>query len=454
MINNEAHFTASIQKFNRGFRWSFFGSLTYELLKTFHCFLLLRILNPQTYGVVGSLFATIYLSTYIADCGATNSLAPYLSLWTESKQNFKKLLWRYFITPHIIILTLCSGIVTYIAAQKFAAITNPPYLFLIPGIIVLETIRSFLRVFLYTVFKNKLIVIIEVSLFICYVSAIWIAYLFFAIPLSYNLIFIPHFIDSVLAVALLSYVIYHFYKKLPDKEEHIQPSLWKRIAATRFFNYLLRLSRHMFTSNVFTPLFAVKFGLKAAGIFYFASTITNVLNAVIKLTFGYTGGALLASLKNSPQKEKTAAFNFLCRKLMMIVAPIIIFLTINHKALIKLSSAPNIASTVIGLSLLYLIITFTEFFFLLYEQFYIIEEATGKLFLFKLFEFAVFYGVIATATSSVVTTLLSVIIIRLISFSIIAINAYYLWKITPTFKTNIRYFIISVIISLLATLIL
>jgi len=458
MTNNETkietHFTTSIKKFNHGFRWSLFGSLTYEILKTAHCFLLLKLLDAQVYGVVGSLFSIIYLSTYIADFGATNSCTPYLAVWTENKKNFKKLLWRYFLAPHIIILTTCSGIVTYFAVQKFATITNPPYLFLIPGIIILEAIRSFLRMFLYTVFKNKIIVITEVTIFICYISAIWIAHFFFAIPLTYNLIFVPHFIDSLFSVVLLSLAVYKYYKTLPDTEENIKPSLWKRIATTRIFNYLLRLSRHMFTSNVFTPLFAIKFGLKAAGIFYFASTVANVLNAVIKLTFGYTGGALLATLKDSPQQEKVTAFNYLCQRLMMVVAPIVIFLTINHKALIALSSAPNIASTVIGLSLLYLIITFTEFFFLLYEQFYIIEEATGKLFLFKLFEFAVFYGVIATATSSIVTTLLSVIIIRLVSFSIIAINAFYLWKITPTFKTNIRYFIASVIFALLATLVL
>jgi hypothetical protein len=196
----------------------------------------------------------------------------------------------------------------------------------------------------------------------------------------------------------------------------------------------------MFTSNFLTPLFAIKFGLASAGIFYFASTLANAIQAMVKSVIGYSGNALLASIKESGQAAKKEAFNILCQKLIKLTAPFIIFLAINHKAITTLSSAHTVTSHTISLCLLFLIISFSEFFFILYEQFYIIEEAANKLFFFKLLELSIFYGLITSEViSSPVTTLIGLICIRFVSFTIIAINAYYYWHIRPNLKSNLSY---------------
>ncbi len=434
-------------QFKRSLRWTLSGSLIYETIKFAHCFLLLQLLPQAIYGVMGSLFSLIYLTTYIADLGATNSIPPFFHLFTQSKYDFKRFLLVFSLAPHLPILCVCAAGATIFASIKFSTL---PYILLIPTIIILETTRSFLRLLLHTTFQAKRAVAVEVILFLLYLGIIWIPYLIFESPITLNKIFIPHLIDSALAVALFSLLIRKYYKRLhPAKESTLPHNLAKRLAVTRLFNYLLRVGRNFFTSNFLTPLFAIKFGLSTAGLFYFASTLINAIQAVVKSVIGYSGNALLANLKTSTQESKREAFVLLSQKLILVLAPFIIVLSTNYKSILRLSRIGDITSYTMALALLFMILAFLEFFFVLYEQFYIIEEAANKLFYFKLFEFALFYGLISSAvTSNPVATLIGLIVIRVTSLIIIALNAFYWWKIKPNFKTNLWYLFSWVIVAL------
>lgn len=465
------------QKFICAFHWNLVGSISYESLKVLHCFLLFTRLDPVTCGFVGSLFSVIYLITRIADFGATNSIPPFHNLFTRNKENFRYFLIRYSLIPHlplilggVIMVALIPFFGTFATVLKihlptsirniFDALANwaapltinnmTLYLVVLPLIIILETIRSFFRQFLHTIFQSKTIVIAELIIFIGYLASIWIPHFIYEWPLTLNLIFIPHLADSMLALIVFMVMVHNFYKTLPHGHANLPPQLWKRLAATKSFNYLLRVTRHMFTSNFLTPLFAVKFGLKAAGIFYFASTLANTTQAIVRSLVNYSGGALFASLKDASQAEKKHAFDLIAQKLVRIVAPCIIFMIINYRSIIRLGQSGDITDVTFSLALLFLIISFTEFFFILYEQFYIIEEAADKLLVFKLFEVAIFYGLVTLSPSeSQVATLASIIFIRVFSFVVIAVNAYYNWKIIPNFKTNHRLVAFSLMVSLL-----
>ncbi len=441
--------TSIHKKFLGSFWWNLGGSLSYEILKTVHCFLLLRFLDGYVYGFIGSLFSVVYLATRIADFGATNSIPTFHNLFTKNKQNFRHFLIRFSLIPHLPLIIIGSFFVLSLAIKKYNFVSPPLYLFVLPTIVVLETVRSFFRQFLHTIFKSKVIVISELSIFIIYILAIWIPFLFGA-PLSLNLIFIPHLADSLIALIIFTFMVRKFYHDLPNGEFDLHPQLWKRLTWTKASNYLLRISRNVFTSNFLTPLFAFKFGLESAGIFYFASTLASAVQAIVRSLISYSGGALFANLKDATQAEKKAAFNLLCEKLIHVVAPIIIFLSVNHRAIIRFGASNNITNVTICFALLFLIISLSEFFFVLYEQFYIIEEASGKLFLFKIFEIATFYGLITMGhNESQINALLIIILIRFISFAIIAVNAYQNWKIALNLKSNYRFLFYCFAISLL-----
>jgi hypothetical protein len=454
MIQPQSSIHPTIQKrFSKNFRWTLAGSITYEVLKAVHCFFLLQMLPPHLYGSMGSLFSIIYLATYIADLGATNSIPPFLHIFIRNKVTFKRFLLFYSFLPSLPFIVFCAIGTTVYVYSNFSYL---PYLIIIVSLVILETIRSFFRLLLYTTFHAKRVVITEVVLFIIYIANVWVPYLLFHHPITLNHIFIPHLIDSILAVSIFLILIKSFYKTLPvDSTNHLPHSLTKRLISTRLFNYLLRVSRSLFTPNFLTPLFALKFGLASAGLFYFGSTIISALQSIIKAAIGYSGNALLANVKDNTQGVKKEAFSVLCQKLIILILPLIILLSVNYKAIVRLSLIPAAPNYTLALSLLYLFITCTEFFFMLYEQFYIIEEAAHKLFFFKLIELAIFYGFIKSAiVSSPIATLLGIISIRLISFSIIATNAFYLWKIKPDIKANIRYVSVWIIVSLVFSLVL
>ncbi len=443
-----------IQKqFHRNLRWALTGSIFYELLKFIHCILLFKLLPTATYGIIGSIFSLSYLTTYLVDLGATNSIPPFLHLAMQSKQNFKQFLITYSLLPHLPFIIIGALTTALFATQRFS---QTPFWWIIFLLILFEATRSFLRLLLYTTFHAKRIVITELSLFIIYLASIWIPYFTFHPHLSPNHIFIPHVIDSIACVTIFIIFIRRYYKTLPrDTMSHFPPSFAKRLISTRLFNYLLRIGRNIFTSNFLTPLFALKFDLGSAGIFYLVSMGISAIQAIVKASINYSGNALLANIKESGQLAKKEAFSVLSQKLIIVIAPVIILVVGNITTIAHLGMQYNITMYGLSLALLYLLISFSEFFFILYEQFYIIEESAQKLCFFKLLEFVIFYGLITSSTiTSPIATLIGLIIIRIISFFIIATNAFYLWKVKLNFKTNYWYLLIWIIISLVIALII
>jgi hypothetical protein len=218
----------------------------------------------------------------------------------------------------------------------------------------------------------------------------------------------------------------------------------------------LRLSREVFTANFLTPFFAVKFGFEYAGIFYLAAVIAHSIQSVLKISVGYLGNAILANLKNSSQSEKKRAFELLTQKLSTLIIPILIILFINHGKILSYANYATLNAATIGLALLFLTIQILDFILSLYEQFYIMEEASIKFFFYKILEFVLFYLFISYSahSKSLATILFGIISIKMMSFAIISLNAYSNWKIKPKFKANPFYVTLSVIIALLALVIL
>ncbi|MBX9831329.1 hypothetical protein K2X40_05200 [Candidatus Babeliales bacterium] len=443
-----------IDQFNHGFTWNLWGSTIFESLKIMHNIFLIRFLDGSTYGLVGMLFATIYLASRLADFGSAYTLAPFFYFFTKSKQTFKAIFLRQYLMPVLPIAATVTALATYWTYQNCTGLEHVPYLLVVPLLIFTETIRCIFRQFLHIAFKSKPTILIELFIFVGYLALVWGSYAYAGSVLSSNLIFVPYCADSLIALSFFMFLMWRLYQALPNEHVPVPENLFKRMATTRLFNYLLHLNRQLFTSNMVTPLFAVKFGLKQAGLFYFASTIARSLHDIIKSTVGHPGNALLATLKENGSKEqKKSAFEVLSAKLVIIVVPIIIFLVLNYGKLLKLSFINQPTSMIITFSIMYLLITFSELFFILYEQFYILEEAASSLFSFKLLEIIFFYTfVVANDTSSPVVILLSIVSIRALSFLMVSLNAFYRWGIKPNFKLTLRFLSSSVGISLLASL--
>lgn len=441
-----------IEKFKRGFYWNLSGTLVYELTKTVNNYFLIRFIAPTEYGIVGSVLSIIYLAVKIADVGTTHSLPPFFHLIQESKAQFLKIFWRYFLLPQFPAIILSAIVVTLYCKGKFLVGAASWAIGLLPLLIFLETLRSFFRYFLHFSFKSHYVVSFEVGSYFCYNGFIWLGILFYPQLRALETILAVHALDSLFIVIVFSALIYRNYSFLSnDKGLANLAGIKKRILKMRIFNYLLRLSRECFTNSFLTPLFAIKFGLRQIGLFYFAGAIATSIQSVIKAVVGYSGTALLANIKNRSRKEKVQAFEMLCRKNSAIMMPMIIFLFSHMHLVVRLGSQHTPALFIIAVLLLFCLILSMEFFFMLYEQFYVMEEAARSLFMIKIFEFILLYLVIGAfpgTQQSLLHTFSGIVLVRLISFVLVGINAYYKWGIRPRLVTNAQLIIIYLVFSL------
>ena len=419
------------KRFQQACRWIIYGSLIFESGKAVHFFFLIRFLKDNAYfGIIGSLFSMVYLTARIVDLGATNSIPPYWHRIARSKQNFVRLLFTYFFLPSLPVALIAPFVTLSLFTAKFPE--APLYLFLIPILIILEAFRSFFRLLLHVAGKTSRVVGFDLFAFAIFIAAIWIPLLFFNAHPSMNQLFIPFLIDTVASVAYMGSLVWGIYKKLPDEPVTITASIWKKLSQVRGLNLMLRAGRDIFTDNLLTPLFAVKCGLAHAGIFYFASQLAKLLREILKGPLIYSGNALLAELKTGSLAHKKAAFSELSLKLMSLLIPIILILLVNFHGLLHIAQKDSVTGLTINFTLLFLLITLSESLFIMYEQFYIIEEATGKLFIFKVLDFILFYIVIFSQKAlQPIPALLAIIGIRALSFVLIAMNAFFTWKIIP-----------------------
>jgi len=304
----------TIKEFSSSFRWNIFGSASYESLKILHQIFLLKTMATPLYGLMGSIFSIIYLSVYVAEFGLGYSLPPFLETFIKNKKNFKNIFLKKYFLPQFILIFLGAAIATTLYSKSFMYNEHSPFMFLIPAIIVTESIRIFFRRFLHTNFISRPTVIIETIIMLIYFTFIWTAHLVFGVQMQQNLIFIPYLIDSLVGTTIFVCMIKKFYKTLPDEPQTIPPNFWKRVFKTRFYNHSIHVSKQFFTGNFLTPFFATSFGLIEAGIFNLANHIAESIKNMMKVTIFFSGAGLLAKLKTTTLKVKQNAFKLFTKK--------------------------------------------------------------------------------------------------------------------------------------------
>lgn len=421
--------------FNKHFRFTVCISIFYELLHICHATAILQVLGLESYGLLGSLLSIIHLGTHLADWGMTNSITPYLQLFLQSKQHWRKLFFQYTLVPHFPLIIL-TGFLSIFFVKATTLIISPLVLALLLLLIILETIQAFMRQLLYALFKTISVAMTEVGLLATRILFLWVLHFCTNMHISLELIIWSHLVNTVICLALFSITLLKVYQALPEtcQKPFINPG-W-RLLVNRLNNYFLRLTRNIFTTQFITPLFAIQFGLKTAGLFFIASKLAKTVQAAVKLSIGYSGNGLLAQVKDQPLSIKRDTFALLSNKLCSLIIPAcMLFIPLSIGAL-QTHYLSNISAQVLILSLLFLLITFFEFFFMLYEQWYILEEASQRLFLVKILELGILFFLIRFFIFAPIHFLSTLIILRIIHFGFIAITAYKRWGIKLCYTIN------------------
>ncbi len=415
------------------------GSLTYELLVIAHSSAILSIFGLETYGLLGSLLGIIHIGIHLADMGMTNSVTPFLELFLQSKQNWRFLLIQRTLLPHLPCVMLTSlAVLTFFLHTTLLKNIECMLLIIILILIILETFQSFMRQLLYALFKTKAVIATEIGILIIRLGVIWELHFLTQHHVTLSLIMWSHLASVLICLAIFSMLLFSTYKKLADTNLDIPAYFGWRLVHNRAYNYLLRLSRNIFTVHFLTPLFAFQFGLKTAGLFFFASKLAKVVSAVVKLSIGYSGNGLLARVKNHDLIIKRTVFTQLSSKLLSIVVPACALFFPLCVGALHSGYVQSTTADIFVLCLLFLMLTFFEFFFMLYEQWYILEEAAQHLCMIKLIELATLFVLLKYISLPPTEFLVTLILIRALHFGFIAIHAYRMWGIRLVYQFNLK----------------
>lgn len=439
------------RQFSRSIAWNALESISYQMLLLGHQIALFKINTSANYGLIGSLFSLTYLVVTVTNFGLDITLSPFFTIISQSKKNFKKIITQQLLLEYCILSLLIAGAIIAKSilpkSWKVAQHLDINMIILLIALICFEGAKKTLRMLLQLAFLNHKTAIIEITTIISYISMVWFGY-FSGYPISLELVFVPMLIVSIASSLVLAFCIYRYYQKLPDHSPTQLPeNLGKRILKSRFYNFLNQASHMAFSSNFLVPFFALQFGLAQAGLLKLVSAITHCITIILQKVFGLSSSLLLSHLKNNDLHTKQEAFLTITNRLNQTLYGIIIFLMINFGTLLNLSSVSNNNLT-LTLAYLFLIISFSENFFLAYEKFYIAEEKADHLFFFNCLVMLLLGIVIwQVPYFSQLTILLSIIGIRIFAFSCISMISFYRWNIKPALKIQPLYFAWSLIIS-------
>lgn len=440
------------KQYSKSIAWNTFESFFYQFFLLAHQLALFTVTDRATYGLIGALFSSTYLLVMVTNFGLDVSMSAFFTQAIQSKQHFKKIVFFQLAPEYGLLLVI--GFILLLLSPLLGQLPIPFHLdasalSLLGCLIIFEGGKKTLRALLQLGFQSRKTACVEVATIIGYIGMVWVGYLM-GRPINLTLVFLPLLIVSALSSFILLFFLIQYYNTLPDHSTIPLPdrTLQLRILRNRFFNFLNQLTHSLFSSNFLVPFFAMSFGLSYAGILKLTASIAHCITSIVQKIFGISGTVLLAHLKESSLEIRQKAFIAISHRLNQVLYGFILFFAINHGVIVRARALPE-SSTILTLAYLFMIIIFSENFFLAYEKFYITHERADHLFLFNLGTM-ILIGAILTQVHlfSHLSIMLAIIGLRLVSFFGVTLFSFYYWRLKPALSIHPYYFASSLIGSL------
>lgn len=436
------------EKFFRALRWNTIGSITYQGLFLLHQIALFKATNATLFGLSGALFSLIYLMVTLVNFGFDVSLTPFFTAYVHNKQTFSRFFMRQVLIQTAL-LSLCAGLLvmgSWLLGSSYPTtlgLCSPDFMIIIGILLVLEGTKKSLRTLLQLAFLNKVTAYLDMLTIIIYISLVWSWYLMVG-SCSLMMIFIPMVLVSCIGLMVCGYYAYTIYRRLPDNSDTPKIGI-NRIVHSRLFNAIIQASHLIFSGNLLVPLFAMQFGVQTAGIFKLTSSVAYTITLILQKIFGLTTQALLAHVKESGRHAQQAAFAYITHILYQLLYAVIIFFIINHHLVCRAT-----ANTTWPILCIFFIIQLSEYFFMAYENFFIMQESTLLLAALTIGGMGLTWWLLPQALAvGISTVLLLLLAIRTTLFIIMGIIAWNLWHIRPSWMFQLRYAVPSIVFACL-----
>lgn len=450
-----------IGQFKRGIFWTLIDSLgSQSLVILYH--LIFRAGAGQTmHGIMGCLLSLLYLATAVTNLGLNKIIAPFLETFIRSRKHLR-LFISTLVIPQLMFLLVLSIItvksLSYIqqSIPFIASLTHHLSNQLIPILaltFVSESMRKTLRVFLQLSFYFRLTALVELLGMGANLAGIFFFYKQGNLSLltSWHILAYTSF-AQLIALTIGILVVHQSLPKYTSGDQISVPDLLKRVTKNRLFSWALQCLNQLHSGNFLVPICALRFGIESASLMKVITSISYWITLIAKKVFGVSSNALLAHLKSRSADTQKQAFHYLSRVFNQALYGLLIFLVINGK---KLALEQLQGHQTVTWSLLYfmLLLTFCESFFILYEKWYILEEDAHIYLAFNGISIATLYALIRSLHSPT-TIIITVIILRIITFILLSLFSFYRWNIWPSFKPHLTTLIGAITLATLFNLLL
>lgn len=429
------------KKITHSIKWNALEAIPYQMVLSLHTIALFRSVDSVTYGLIGTVFSTIFLVVGLVNLGFDAALPTFFLDACVSKQSFRRIVGLHCV-PSWICMALVFAYVPYALSGKLLESCN---VLLLLAIILLESGKKVVRAVLHTAFLNKQTALVELAQLLLYVVFVWGCYLAGAV-LDTRLMMAGLFLSTLLATVILVYYLYIFYRELPDQ----QPPLYSlhNLYKHRFYAALLSLHRQLFSGNALVVMSAYSFGLPTAGGVKIISSIIHSVTLCIQKIFGSTTDALLAHVRYEKPDYKQHAFICISQQTHAALYSTVCF-SLMSIALYYFYAGSQVA-TAASLSLvLIFVIQVLEQFFMSYDSFFIAESKSKELLMVYLFILAAVYSSVYFSVCKTPLSFLQLLVVARIS-SLVTLHAlcYRWWNIRPRIYLNPLYLVCSLFASL------
>lgn len=415
------------KSFLRNAWWNTIESIVYHGTLMSHQWLVFNTMPRETYGLAGILFSIIYLSISLINMGFDHAVGTHWQESCRSKKHFIHHVWYQLIPNYIVIIIATSGLL--LSGVYYPYINT--YLVLILAVIIgSESMKKSGKVILQLMFKSHITASTDSMAIVLYTSMVWGWYGYTQNFTLYS-VFVPLLISSLLSAMLFFSEIIKFYSELSDEQEVTFNN--KPIAHNRLYSFLSDMSQQLFSGNILIPLLAMHVGLHTVGTFKLISHLCHSVGAIIYNVFGLTSQVLFAHAKNMHYTAKQAIFSHITNYIHHALYACAIFGIINFQKIMGDTSTHNTTDMLmIGL---YFVIIFSQNFFIPYEKLFLNEEKTHYLAIIQLLAWSAMYITIwCIAPQSAPLALVTIVLIRLISYGLLGLIAARSWSITPSWQ--------------------
>lgn len=429
----------------------------YKIILQFHQSALLLATSAMMFGLIGTLFSSIYFLISITNIGFDYFIISYHDRYTESQQNLKKLI-PIFIARIVTIAFVIVALWTINNYYKLCPVTNildhttPQLLAIIVIIFIAESIKKSLDALAQMSFLQKSISIFDISTLLIYVAFVWISY-FIHKEISLYIVFIPMALISILECYLLARAVISFYDKLPISSSTSTPNA-NEIIKHQAVNYINQITKALFSPNFFIIILACNLGLSKAGHIKIFTDVVVLLYMLLNRSFGLPTAALFSSItrqaKIDPdQKNILYSIDVFKRitnwyiQFLYAIGTVIITLLVSFYGINNYFS-----SSVVFNVLLFVFAGFMEYLLITYEKWYLTQGKSWILAVINSINL-VLYGFLFLVSSHIDTNfiLLPIIILRSLVVGAIIYVTYSIWNISPSFKVHKWTIIVTTAIS-------